>query len=676
MSVKSKYINLLKNNAHTDYIVHFADFECLFYDKSYRICCYSIYDSVFNCFKTESLLLNIDHIDLIKSSENLVSLFLEDVFKCGYSRTKKTIFYFHNLSKFDGLFILKELAKNLKYTSEIINRDNQIYQIKVKFNDQEIFFRDSFLLYPSSLSNFAELFSTSSKLAFDHDNHFIENYQDINFIVKLKLYCENDVFILKTCFNDYNAIILKHFNVNLMDSLTLSSLALKIFRKHYYTSTLICKSEGLMDSFIRRSYRGGIAEVYKPIVENGFYYDINSLYPYIMMTSEMPVGDYEYLSVINDNFDIQNFFGFIEVEVVTPNNLYIPYLSTYSSTNSLISPLGTWKDVYFSEEIKYALTLGYTFKYIKGYSFKKKEIVFDKYVTTLYQMRLNFKNTSLNKIIKLLLNSLYGRFGMNFNIKNTIIIDKNDKKKIAYYDLFYDANFHFFENSVLIKYSPQPDLNFIQANVDEIDKNLYHQLLNESFKNRQNFNVAVHIASAITAYSRIYVHKIKTKYKDNLIYSDTDSFVFNKEIDSKLISNTEIGLLKFEGRIKFGLFLAPKLYFMDLEGKDILKIKGINTKKIDKQYFLDLYHNSALLEPIMVENNFFRDYKKLTISKKNTYVKLTAGFHKRTKLFKNEQWVDTHPLVHKTILSLEKNKQPFYKHLWDFLKSLYQFILS
>ncbi|GER42509.1 DNA polymerase [Striga asiatica] len=44
------------------------------------------------------------------------------------------------------------------------------------------------------------------------------------------------------------------------------------------------------DSFIRRAYYGGHTDVYKPYGENLYYYDVNSLYPYVMKEFPMPGG--------------------------------------------------------------------------------------------------------------------------------------------------------------------------------------------------------------------------------------------------------------------------------------------------------------------------------------------------------------------------------------------------
>jgi len=643
------FILVLKPKKQLKYTTHFADFETILVDGVHYVTCYCLYDSLTKTQILRNVQLNKELTNLVEASQQLVNHFIKDCFSCSYYKTKVNIVYFHNLGRFDGFFILKEIVDsgNGLYDCKIILRDNTIYEIVVTYNDKTIHFRDTLLLYPSSLSSFANLFNIPNKKEFDHENHTLDKYRQYDFLLELREYCRHDVYILKECFEKYNKIIKNNFKISLMDSLTLSSLAFKIFRKDYYTSTLIARNDIFIDQFIRQSYRGGICEVYKPILTSGYYYDVNSLYPYIMSTCDMPVGECTYVEHIDKiglDFKIDNFFGFLEVEVTCPDNLYIPYLSKRDKLRGLISPVGKWTDVYFSEEIKYALTLGYQFKYIRGYKFAKREKVFTKYVDALYSLRIAHKGTSIDKVMKILLNSLYGRFGMSHDVKMCNIFDKNKPEKLPALDYLYDGDFTYYENKVLVKQYILPNLNVLNSISRYIDDKTYVEIMAKAEKNRRKLNIAVHIASAITAYARIYMHKFKMEYKDNLYYSDTDSLILDKEISEDLISDNKLGLFKLEGIVKSGIFVAPKLYYMELESEDVLKVKGVNKKYFSKNYFTELYNNSTPLEPINTERNFIRNFKDFSISKKNVNVSISGTFNKRLKIYKNTDWVNTAPI--------------------------------
>ena len=165
---------------------------------------------------------------------------------------------------------------------------------------------------------------------------------------------------------------------------------------------------------LKPGYSGGAVDVYKPENPEGkpvYCYDVNSLYPAVMMLNDMPVGAPTFVEGHLDLTDPAT-FGFLRVKVTAPDNLYLPLLQTSLNGTSL-APLGTWEGWYFSEELKFALNLGYTFEVLEGVLFERGRIFFD-YVSTLYKLRNTFsKEDPRNLICKLLLNTLYGKFGMN-----------------------------------------------------------------------------------------------------------------------------------------------------------------------------------------------------------------------------------------------------------------------
>ena len=80
------------------------------------------------------------------------------------------------------------------------------------------------------------------------------------------------------------------FHIDITNCLTVSSMAMKIYRTHYYPSTYpIYRPQPNRAAFIRKGYYGGHTDVYIPYGKGLFYYDVNSLYPYAM-TKPMPGG--------------------------------------------------------------------------------------------------------------------------------------------------------------------------------------------------------------------------------------------------------------------------------------------------------------------------------------------------------------------------------------------------
>ena len=139
--------------------------------------------------------------------------------------------------------------------------------------------------------------------------------------------------------------------------LTASSLALRLWRTKYMPKGItVYPLSRSSDKLMRAGYMGGRVETLKPrLVGTGYHYDVNSLYPTAML-KPMPVGE---PYIINGSLipsDLQGFFGFVQCTVYAPD-MYFPVLTV--RTEQLISPVGTFSGMWFSEELKYALTHGY-----------------------------------------------------------------------------------------------------------------------------------------------------------------------------------------------------------------------------------------------------------------------------------------------------------------------------
>jgi hypothetical protein len=181
---------------------------------------------------------------------------------------------------------------------------------------------------------------------------------------------------------------------------------------------------GDIERDIRNSYTGGSVEVFIPHnrIENIFsklfkklyYYDVNSLYPTIMANTPMPVG-----KPIAFEGDIRNVFpdayGFFYCQITSPDHLDHPLLQRRIETSEGIrteAGLGTWHGWVYSLEMDNAMKFGYQFEILNGYQFEKGYI-FKDYVEKMYNLRLKYdKGDPMNLIAKLLMNSLYGKFGM------------------------------------------------------------------------------------------------------------------------------------------------------------------------------------------------------------------------------------------------------------------------
>jgi DNA polymerase elongation subunit (family B) len=234
----------------------------------------------------------------------------------------------------------------------------------------------------------------------------------------------------------------------------------------------------------------------------------------------------------------------------------------------------------FSEEMDNAIKYGYKFNILRGYTFERKNI-FKEYVDNLYSLRLNYpKSDPLNYIAKILLNSLYGRFGMDDNFSEVNIIHK---------DYISDFENKFFD--VITAKTELEDYFLVEI------KNIGNIV--EAEESTHNINVG--IASAITAYSRVHMSQFKNNPDYNLYYSDTDSVYIDKPLSEDLVNSKVLGKMKLEYIIEKGIFLSPKVYcLLTEENKLIYKVKGLS-------HDIELTMND--LEQLLYKDTFIRKLK-------------------------------------------------------------------
>jgi hypothetical protein len=392
---------------------------------------------------------------------------------------------------------------------------------------------------------------------------------------------------------------------------------------------------------IRSGYTGGSTDMFIPKNPLGtliYAYDVNSLYPSVMVNNPYPIGSPTYFEG-NILLTEPDAFGFFYCKITSPNDLKHPILQLHYKTKGgirTIAPLGSWEGWYFSEEIKNAIKFGYKITVLRGYLFDSGYI-FKDYVNDLYNLRLSYPKTDpMNFTAKLLLNSLYGRFGMKDQFDKLDIVNQDELKEIESGNL--DVS-----NIVEIPY-PKGEKYIISYS----DTNT--EFLTRMDGNKETHNINIAIASAVTAYARIHMSQFKNNpLLPNLYYTDTDSAYFDGPIPESYISSTELGKLKLEGVYDQGLFLAPKVYALKNESEEIIKIKGLSKQSI-KDNNITLDSLEALLNKdyklALKQNKWFRSIPKANISILEQTYELKVTGNKRELIYDNEGvLVNTKPLV-------------------------------
>ena len=110
-----------------------------------------------------------------------------------------------------------------------------------------------------------------------------------------------------------------------------------------------------------------------------------------MANCKMPGGKPIWHANLED-VKLSDMFGFVQALIVVPKNTHKPFLPKRDpEVNSLKFPDGIICGVYFTEEFKYAETLGYVVSVACGYLFEPMGTPFKSYVDDLYNRRLKAK---------------------------------------------------------------------------------------------------------------------------------------------------------------------------------------------------------------------------------------------------------------------------------------------
>lgn len=405
---------------------------------------------------------------------------------------------------------------------------------------------DNLNLFPGKLAKYGEKFNLP-KLSINFDSTSLE---------ALIIYCERDIDIMIRLWRNWCGFLDKH-NLGSFKC-TLAATSFNAYRTKYLNHKIYIHNDEQALKQERLSYKGGRVEAFYQGNLNSqeyFYLDINSMYPYVMLKHQYPrslAGGLKNPSI----FYLENRLKFYSVIIdVTLNTKTNPY--PFKVNKFTAYPVGSFRTTLSTPEIIYALTNDYIDKIHYIYWYKRAPL-FNQYVKDFYQLKLDYHkegNTEFRTIAKLLLNTLYGKWGQMGFEQNYMGENKNEDISVEYgYDMIRKERFII--NTINGK-------QFITYKTGE---------------SRYSFPA---IASHVTAYGRIMLFELITLAgPHNCYYCDTDSLIVN-EIGYKnlehLVNDNEIGKLALEGRSGEVRINAPKDYVFG----GFVKRKGVKKDAVE-----------------------------------------------------------------------------------------------
>lgn len=429
----------------------------------------------------------------------------------------------------------------------------------------------------------------------------------------------------------FNKLIFEKFKISITKYSTSSSIAFAIYQSNFLKEEFRIPIITHMETFkfFKNGYTGGAVDVYKPSSQSKkiFRYDVNSLYPSVMAEYTMPTGNYYYFE--GDIFNIlqdKSIIGIFEAEIEAPN-INIPILQTRIKTlvgSSTVAPIGKWVGIYEARELLNAEKHGYKFKIKRGYVFEKYVNIFKEYVDFIYEIKKNNKRgTPLFKISKLLLNSLYGRFGMSPEKPKHLIISN------------VDSDSYLISKKVLEVIDLKNDSSLIS----------YYEDDSSITDNEYNINVSIPIALTITALARVKMSVFKTLPGFLLHYSDTDNVDLDKPLPEKYIG-VGLGEMKPEGVYDTAIYIAPKMYFLKNKDEEISVVKGLSIP-LNQESFESLLKQGSTVK--LTQEKWKRDLGEGEIKVEELVHTLAITDNKRNVVYDNGVFCDTTPICINTI---------------------------
>ena len=488
---------------------------------------------------------------------------IDQFMRCILSHSGAFTIYSHNGGNFDLQFIarwLVEFSTEEGLTVEIIPLSSSIMILDVKRGRDKWRFLDSGRVFTNgstalSLEKVAETFNLPNK-------QIPEGVDKAEFYANLHRNPDRWNYLQTDCEILHKALSLFVQQLRRLGgdiSVSGASTAMRMFRMRFQAFDIAisrhfdyCESPegplngecvGCLHDLFRSGYYGGRVEAFyiKPFEsESDVYYgDVNSMYPFAML-KPMPIGDFE-RDDSRHKPKWENEVGYVDATVSIPDTCYLPPLP-WRYKNKLIFPTGTFRGVWESSELAQIQRIGGIVQDVHCAVWSEAREIFSRYVTELYKLRDKSRadyNPGSAGIAKILLNSLYGKFGSNY-----------DRERI-----------------------------WISPTVDEIEEKRLRDMCDQ-YKNLFIEDVFVYpdylipqIAARVTALARSQLWGLMQDALSQgakLYYCDTDSIVSTHAFQW----SADLGKIKLEKVARSGHFAAPKLYRFGDDETEFRKAKG------------------------------------------------------------------------------------------------------
>lgn len=694
----------VKNNEKEKPLIYYADCESFVNGKNHSLYLLGVVSDSSDNVSIFNVCDKIYNQTDVSKEQLVINEFLKTITKNGKN---KALCYFHNL-KYD--YHLLEPYINLRDRCE---KDNQLYNIKIIYKNVEIELRDSYKIIPFALSKFQKEFNLpiqyhkKEAIAYnyyttDNNNKIIStsDYENLLSNEEKKIFKEQinkepsynifeksfnpleyykdylvlDCLVLKKGIKKFNEMIMEitENKMNVYECLTISSLTDKyMIKEGAYDG--IYSMTGNLRAYTAQAVYGGRVNVnpkyVKQIIEGKIAdYDGVSLYPSainrLCRENGLPIGKAKRFSKTTQIEWKNKTYSIMTIKINKVNkHQQMPFIAHKSSEsinysneapiNNIVIDSITLEDYINFHDIEYEIIDGV---YWNENSNKKMGEV----IKRLFETRLKYKNSNiaLSNVIKLMLNSAYGKTIMKKTQTEKKIIRTNYKTFNKKTNKWNTVEKTPFKDYVYNNFNTIKNWRQLNDNCYEVER-----VCSDNTDNRG------HIGCAILSMSKRIMNEvfdIANTHNLPIYYTDTDSIhcnfnevtkleeeykkKYNKELNGKYLEqfHTDFNLEGSVGEVYAtkSIFLGKKSYLDVLESKDKngkmitgyhIRLKGITEEGLheaSKKYkdsYLGLYKDlangtekSIILNPFNHEENKQKvlfEFKMGKVSTKNEFIR-------------------------------------------------------
>ena len=428
-----------------------------------------------------------------------------------FTKTKTLYLIAHN-TNYD--FTVSEMfvfMDNNNFTIDLYNPQREAFIIIAHSGDKKLIIIDNLNFFKGALDDIGlEIGFKKLKIPKDTDS-----------LDKWKIYCKQDVKIVTECLLALSKICKPYGMGDLR--ITRAKLAFDIFMSKFCKQGILLHKEEKVMSLEIDSYYGGRTEAfYQGVARKGlkYYVDFNSLYPSVMFKEQFSTRLRYYfkeisLDKLKSILDTHNVCARVMIKTDKP-------IYPYFAKDMLLFPVGTFVTTLSYPELKEAFDRKHIVKVYEGAAYYFGDL-FSDYISHFHALKQKYKvdkKPAFRYFAKLMLNSLYGKFGQH--IPQLVWTgEKSDKR---------------FELAYVIDHN---------LNREYTERTLNYRVYAETKRQISKYSSPI-ITAEITSYARLKLWKMLEKAGlEHCYYCDTDSIILDKYGYRKLKKYIKDGLLGF-----------------------------------------------------------------------------------------------------------------------------------